>query len=107
MRYPHGKVYESHFTGYFSHVHRLNEYELQLDIDRLQLFGMENTERIENRIRHVTVPVYGLALGDQLSLYLPGADLPKNAQLQYIHYAPEETASILYNHTSEAAFIEE
>lgn len=104
-KYPHGTVYESHFTGHLSHVHRVSEHEYQLDIDRLQFFGVEDTEKIENKIRYVTVPVYGLSNGDQLSLYLPGADLPENAQLQYDQYAPAEPAAILYNHTSEAAFI--
>lgn len=106
-RYPHGTVYESHFTGHFSHVHRVSEYEFQLTTDRLQFFGAENTERIEKRIRYITVPVYGLASGDQLSLYLPGAELPEIAQRQYAHYAPEEPAALLYNHTAEAAFIAE
>jgi len=107
-QYPNGTVYESHYTGHLSHIRRVSEYEYQLDIDRLQFFGIENNEKIENETRYVTVPVYGLGHGDQLSLYLPGAEqIPANAQRQYDHYAPEKPSALLYNHTADAAWIAE
>ena len=109
-RYPRGTVYECTFTGHFSHVQRVNEYEYQLDVSDYHVLGTAGEERVIDKVRYVTVASAGIDLKEQCSLFLPGfsdALLSEEAWFQYHSYGVETPTAFLYDHNSQAGFIAE
>ncbi|MBR6570712.1 MAG: SH3 domain-containing protein [Clostridia bacterium] len=110
VNYPKGTLYECHFTGVFSQLNQVTDYEYQMTVEKYHFFGLHGAERIVDDVRTRTISSAGVSEGNQLSLYLPGfpqEQMPENAQFQlraHLSYT-DESPSLLYNHTTEAGFI--
>lgn len=77
--YPNGTAYESEFSGKFTDVRRISEYEYSMRLESLHVEGTVGSERIEDGMRVFTSDPHGLSSPDEFLLYLPGrptADLP-------------------------------
>lgn len=78
--YPNGTKYECAFSGKFTDIVKVSEFEYSMRLEYLNCEGELDSERIEDGVRIFTTNPYGLDDADEFLLYLPGrttADLPK------------------------------
>jgi len=77
--YPNGTKYECAFSGKFTDIKQVSEFEYSMKLESLDTEGELDSERIENGVRILTTDPYGMDSADEFMLYLPGratADLP-------------------------------
>ena len=77
--YPNGIQYECRFSGKFTEVKKISDYEYSMKIDFINSEGKVNAENIVDGVKIITTEPYGFAGADEFLLYLPGrdtADLP-------------------------------
>jgi hypothetical protein len=78
--YPNGTMYECAFSGKFTDIQKVSEFEYSMRLEYLDQEGEIGSERIEDGVRIITSDPYGMANPDEFLLYLPGrptADLPE------------------------------
>ena len=69
--YPHGTVYECRFSGKFSPLSRVDQWEYRATVSSFQVQNAELTETIIDGVRYVTVYDPGITRGDVFCFYLP------------------------------------
>jgi len=77
--YPNGTRYECLFSGKFTAVKKINDYEYSMRIEYLNMEGTLGAETISDGVKVITSAPYGFDNADEFLLYLPGrstADLP-------------------------------
>lgn len=72
--YPNGTKYECYFSGSFTDVVQISEYEYSMRIASLITEGTEGEERIVDDALYITSHPYGFDNADEFRLYLPGRD---------------------------------
>lgn len=109
--YPNGTRYEGSFTGQFSNVQKISDYEYQMKVQVLQSFGIVDQEIIEDGIRIIISESFGLSQNEVFSLYLPDMPderLPSNASFWRRGYRfdfyEKDMPSILYGHSNESVW---
>jgi uncharacterized protein (DUF3820 family) len=77
--YPNGTKYECAFSGKFTDICQVSEFEYSMSLEYLDAEGELGSERIEDGVRIFTSDPYGMDDAGEFLLYLPGratADLP-------------------------------
>ena len=108
--YPGGTMYRSRFKGEFTKPEKLDEYTYTMRINKIETEEPENLEYIENEMKIVTTPPYGLMYAEEIYIYLPGTfiyDMPEYvrdwiyvdelnddylSENQWVIYSPEDEA---------------
>ena len=78
--YPNGVMYECRFSGKFTSVEKISDYEYSMRIEYLNAEGLEGEEKIVDGVKIITSAPYGFDDADEFLLYLPGrktSDLPE------------------------------
>lgn len=70
--YPNGTVYGCRFSGRLSAIVSVDDTAWRLTVSELTMDEGQAPEAIEDGIRFITTEPYGLSLGDEVILYLPG-----------------------------------
>ena len=84
--YPNGTRYECVFSGKFTDIQKVSDYEYTMRLESITCEGEIDSERIEDGVRIITSNPYGMDNADIFELYLPGrvtADLPE-AFIQWV-----------------------
>ena len=84
--YPNGTRHESYFSGKFTSVKQISQYEYTMKVGNLKVKGTVGQEKIVDGVNVITDTPYGLDDARDIILYLPGrstADLPQ-AYLEWI-----------------------
>ena len=107
--YPNGTMYECSFTGFFSDAHQVNNYEYQINVEKLQTFGSVGKKEIVDQILIITTEPYGVSLNERFSFYLPTAPdtlLPDEAsRWRGIFTYDNQIPSVLYGPIDEALWV--
>jgi len=74
--YPNGTEYECSFTGIFTNIKKVSEYEYQMQIQDLQSFGIPRQKKIIDGVLIVTSESGGFAPNEIISFYL--STIPEN-----------------------------
>jgi len=93
--YPHGTRYECYFSGTFTSLTKVDEYEYSLKCESLTMEGVVGEEKIVDNVRIITSESYGFDNADEFSLYLPGKkliELPESF-LGWVQINPENLDS--------------
>lgn len=79
--YPNGTQYVCYFSGKFSQLKKISDFEYSMECDSLSQEGTVNEETIgDDGIRYITSKPYGFDDAGEFRLYLPGMkinDLPE------------------------------
>ena len=78
--YPNGTRKECRFSGKFTVVKEISDYEYSMSIEYLNTEGILGEEKIIDGVKVITAKPYGFDDADEFLLYLPGrstADLPE------------------------------
>ena len=70
--YPNGTIYVCSFSGKLSLMEQLDENSWKLHVDELTYSEPNGKEVIEDGVKYIYTDVYGLSLGDEMTLYKPG-----------------------------------
>ncbi len=70
--YPNGTLYYAAFNGQASLLEKVDDLTWKIRIDALKVEVPAGYETIEDDIRYVSAEVYGLAEGDEMTVYAPG-----------------------------------
>lgn len=73
--YPDGTVYICNFTGKFTSLKKIGDYEYSMKCENLTQEGIEGEEEIINGIKYITSTPYGFDDAGEFRLYLPGKDI--------------------------------
>lgn len=108
--YPNGTSYECNFSGKFSELKKINEYEYSMKCESIITEGIIGQEKIIDGERIITAGPYGFDDADEFIIYLPGkpaVGLPEMF-LGWVKVNPEETDTLtfygLYNVEGEQGF---
>lgn len=77
--YPNGTMYECAFSGKFTGITQVSEFEYSMTLESIEYEAAVNSERIEEGVKIISTEAYGMDSPDVFLLYLPGrptADLP-------------------------------
>ncbi len=91
--YPNGTLYECDFSGKLSVDGQLSRYSWKLHIDSLIKKTKSDHEYIENGVRHIPSPPYGLEQTNYLILYTPGMPVSELSE-DFLSWAPMYEDSI-------------
>ena len=75
--YPYGSIYVCDFNGRFGEVTRVDEYTYSMKLLELNVGKTEGEEWIEDGVRYIVSYPYGLENADEMTVYLPGAQMSK------------------------------
>ncbi|NYB73649.1 hypothetical protein HZF24_05790 [Sedimentibacter hydroxybenzoicus DSM 7310] len=75
--YPDGTVYVCNFTGKFTSVKKIGDYEYSMVCENLTQEGIEGEEEIIDGIKYITSTPYGFDDAGEFRLYLPGKEISK------------------------------
>lgn len=70
--YPRGTVYFCDFTGKFTSIKKISDYEYSIKCANLTQEGIEGEEEIIDGIRYIVSTPYGFDDADEFRIYLPG-----------------------------------
>lgn len=89
--YPHGTRYECNFSGRFTSLTKINEYEYSIKCESLTIDGVVGEEEIKDSVKVITSEPYGFDNADEFLLYLPGKKLNElpEAYLMWLPIDPE------------------
>jgi len=73
--FPNGTRYECHFSGKFSQLERIDEYEYSMMVESLFTEGVLGEESIIDGTKIITSEPYGFDNADVFYLYLPGKEV--------------------------------
>ena len=81
--YPNGTYYSRSFSGRFSPMSKINDYQYSLKLENISPESLADKIRfgVDNGIRYVKSPPYGVENAKEFILYLPGEkveDLPED-----------------------------
>ena len=72
--YPDGTLYECRFSGKFSPLERVGEYEYTMRCETLKTEGTQGEEIIEDDLKIITYEPYGFLNADVFYIYAPGKE---------------------------------
>ncbi len=78
--YPNGTRYECYFSGTFTDITRINDFEYSMRVATLRTEGVKDEEKIIDGVKVITADPYGFDNAGEFRLYLPGlktSDLPQ------------------------------
>ena len=91
--YPNGTIYVSSFSGRMSLVEQVDENSWKLRVDELTHTEPNGKEVIADGCRYIYTDVYGLSLGDEMTLYKPGTPVDSfTDEMKFFAHAFELTA---------------
>ncbi|MBR5232098.1 MAG: SH3 domain-containing protein [Clostridia bacterium] len=109
--YPRGTEYECSFTGVFTNIRRISEYEYQMQVQNLQCFGIPGQRKIEDGVLIITSESVGLMPDEIFSFYfssVPENYLSEHTLIWRNGYSYNNAApDILYGHTGESVWLVE
>lgn len=108
--YPEGTRYECYFSGKFTSLIKISDYEYSMKCESLITEGEVGQEEIRDGVKLITSEPYGFDNADEFLLYLPGKkvnELPEMF-LGWVGVNPESTQELtfygLYNIGGEQGF---
>lgn len=70
--YPDGTVYESRFSGKFTNIKKITDYEYTMSMEYINVEGKIGGEKITDGIKYITTFPYGFEGATVFFMYLPG-----------------------------------
>ena len=76
-RYPNGTIYYCHFSGRFGSVTRIDDYSYSMRMLELRIEEVPGDVYYQNGVRYVASEPYGIDGAEEVTVYLPGAQISK------------------------------